>query len=267
MTSTATLPSRYEIRPLGPEHTDWALALVSHSNAFHSPLWPLIYPENKTGRCLACFKEARYLVTHQIESGLSVGVFDKEWKARTPEAAAVGGKLLWDLSDESKTADELLAQMDFPLVSIGLSYDSINALDMGKMASLIGVLPAFGLIYGGLQGGDQRDPQTWQATEAGQVVFRNATATRRDHEGKGTMKALAHHIMNDAAKRGYRGIQIETISDAVSHVWGNPPAPYKAEVVSEFNSATFEMQDEQGNKSHPLQPSTQQICKIYVTLK
>lgn len=267
MSSSATLSPRYEIRLLGPEHIDWVLAILCHSNTFHSPLWPIIYPENKTQRCYAVFKAAHYIVAHQIESGLSWGVFDKEWKPKNPEAAATGGKNLWDLSNEAASSDDLLAQMDFPLVSIGLSYDSINPLDAAQMVELTATLPAFGLVYMGLANGDKRDPKAWQATEAGQVLFRNATSTRRDYEGQGTMKALAHHIMNDAAKRGFRGIQIETINDAVSHVWRNPPSPYKGELVSKITPDTFEYTDEQGNKSYPLQPSKQECDKVYVHLK
>ena len=265
--STSALPSRYEIRPLGPEHNSWANAIVSHSNMFYSLLWPVIYPENKTARLYATYKGIDYLVTHQIDSGLSLGVFDKEWKPKYPESAATGGKLLWDFDDETADADKLLDQMDFPLVSVALSYDSINAIDMSKMADAIATLPAFATVYGGLAANDKRDPQTWQATEAGQVLFRNATSTRRDHEGKGLMKILAHYLMHKSAKEDFRGIQIETISDAVAHVWSNPPAPYSGEIVSSIDSATYEELDDQGNKSYPLRPSVQKVHKIYVALK
>jgi hypothetical protein len=43
----SNLPPRYEIRQLTAEHSDWAKAIVLHSNMFHSPVWPVIYPEHK----------------------------------------------------------------------------------------------------------------------------------------------------------------------------------------------------------------------------
>lgn len=265
--TTAPLPSRYEIRQLGPEHAEWAQALVTHSNMFYSRLWTVIYPENKTARAYATFHGTDYLVAHQIDSGLSLGVFDKEWTPKYPESAATGGKLHWNFDDETADAEKLLEQMDFPLVSVALSYDSINALDMSKMGGAIAALPAFASVYGGLAAKDKRDPQTWAATEAGQVLFRNATSTRREHEGKGLMKILAHYLMHKSAKEGFRGIQIEAVNDAVTHVWSKPPAPYSGEIVSTLDSATYEEQDDQGNKSYPLQPSEQIVNKIYVALK
>ncbi|PTU20609.1 hypothetical protein P175DRAFT_0557294 [Aspergillus ochraceoroseus IBT 24754] len=41
-----------------------------------------------------------YLVSHQIASGLSYGVFDKEYKFNRPQSAPSGGALCWDAEEE-----------------------------------------------------------------------------------------------------------------------------------------------------------------------
>ncbi len=57
MASRADLPSRHEIRVLEAKHSDWAKAIVIHSNMFYSPVWPIIYPENKIRRAYDGFRE------------------------------------------------------------------------------------------------------------------------------------------------------------------------------------------------------------------
>lgn len=126
------LPSRYEIRTLGPEHAEWAGAIVAHSNIFHSTVFPVIYPDNKTARFNAATRFGQYLLEHQINSGLSLGIFDKEYQYRRADSAATGGKFYWDVEDDQATAEELLEAMDFPLVSVALAYDGKNPLDMEK---------------------------------------------------------------------------------------------------------------------------------------
>lgn len=267
----SSLPSRYEIRKLEPEHAQWAAAIVSHSNGFHSTVWPHIYPENMSGRVLDILDAADYLVMHQIDSGISFGVFDTEYEFKTEEGKKAGGKLFWDRSEPNIEAaqgfkaegERLLAQMDFPLVSVALSYDSANALDMEKMKPLLDCLPHFGLIYGILGAKDARDPATWQAAGPGEVLFRNATSTRHEYEGQGIMGGTARWLMREAAQRGYRGIQIECLADAVTHVWSTAEPPFKGSVVAEFECATWE--DENGKVAFA--PAKQRVTKCYVDLK
>lgn len=128
------LPARYEIRQLTPEHAQWASAIVIHSNAFHSTVFSVTYSENKTARFKAAFNAADYLVNHQIESGLSFGVFDKEYQYRREESAATQGKFYWDQNDESLSGSEILDAMDFPLVSVALAYDGFDKLDINRYA-------------------------------------------------------------------------------------------------------------------------------------
>ncbi|KAJ4374796.1 hypothetical protein N0V83_001872 [Neocucurbitaria cava] len=267
----SALKSRYEIRKLEHEHLAWASALLVHSNAFHSTIWPKIYPENVSGRMFEMFAGVDYLVLHQINSGISFGVFDTEYQFKTEEAKKQGGKLLWDSKEPSieqeqglkAEGDRLLAQMDFPLVSVALSYDGFNPLDMDKMGSLLALLPHFGLVYHILGSQDPRDPASWQPTGPRQVLMRNATSTRHDYEGEGIMSGLARWLMREAAGKGYRGIQIECLADAVTHVWSTAEAPFKGSVVTEFECETWK--DEEGKVAFA--PAKQRVTKCYVDLQ
>lgn len=148
--SERTLPARYEIRPLGPEHAPWATAIVCHSNAFHSTVFPVVYPERVAARFNAALKAAGYLVDHQIKSGLSYGVFDKEYPFRRPESASApaGGRFYWDPEEEGNeemTAEEVLERMDFPLVSVALAYDGFDKMDFQQcvLFCFFFLLPSF----------------------------------------------------------------------------------------------------------------------------
>lgn len=239
-----------------------------HSNMLHSPVWPNLYPKDLTGRIMGTFEAVTYLVEHQVSSGLSYGVFDDEYVYKTAEAEKVGGKLYWDAkekgSDDVKAESKrLLEQMDLPLVSIALSYDGTNALDMEKMGPLMACLPHFGLIYDILAEGDPRDPKSWKAKGPGEVLMRNATSTRCDHEGKSVMSGMARWLMREAAAKGYRGIQIECLADAVTYVWSHPEEPFKGGVVSEFQLA--EWKNEKGEEAFA--PTKQRATTCYVELK
>ena len=267
----SSLKPRYEIRKLEVEDIPWVIAIVGHSNGFHSTVFPLVHPEDMSGRVHRMVPAADYLVRHQVTSGLSFGVFDTEYQYKTEEAKKLGGKLYWDADEPSiekeqgmKAAGEkMLEQMDFPLVSVALSYDANNALDMEKMGDLMVNLPLFPIVYGTLAALDKRDPTSWQPTGPGQVLFRNATSTRRDYEGEGIMAGLARWLMREAAQRGYRGIQIECLSDAVTHVWSKAEEPFKGSVVCEFQAEDWT--DEGGN--HAFAPAKQRVTKCYVDLK
>lgn len=269
--NASSLEPRYEIRKLEPKHIEWAAAIVSHSNSFHSSVWPVLYPQNNGKNAIQLALDAVYLVEHQINSGLSFGVFDTQYVFKRKESEATQGRLYWDLSEPSvketqgleAEAQRLLQQMDFPLVSVALSYDAHYALDMTRMESLLAALPHFGLIYHILEEGDSRDPTSWKAKGPNELLMRNATSTRRDYEGEGIMAALARWLMREADARGFRGIQIEAIADAVTHVWSTAEPPYRGLVVSEFSTGTW--RDEKGELAFA--PAQQRITKCYVDLK
>jgi hypothetical protein len=157
--------------------------------------------------------------------------------------------------------------MDFPLVSVALSYDGCNPLDMQRLLALVEVLPLFWTLYEAFESLDRRDPASWKATGPHEVLMRNGTSTRTDYEGRGLTRKMANWLMREAADQGYRGIQIETAHDAVTHTWLHPPKPFQAELIAELDMATYEQENEAGKRVCPFEPSKQVCARIYVTLK
>ncbi|KKY34673.1 hypothetical protein UCDDA912_g05335 [Diaporthe ampelina] len=263
MTAEPSLSPRYETRTLGPEHSEWAKAVVMHSTAFASPVWSKIYTEDRTGLCYNLFRFGTHLINHQINSGLSLGIFDKEYRFKRHDSAATGGKLHWDPDDRTAGETQLLEQMDFPLVSVAMAYDSFEPLDPIQLRPLLEVMPLLGERNRILAERDTRDPKSWQATGPGQVLFRNSTATRAGEECKGFMGILARHMMRKAAAEGLRGIQIQCLHDAVCRVWSRPPEPFRAEVVARFHCG----EDEDEEVRSLFRGSVQEITKVYVVLR
>jgi hypothetical protein len=211
-------------------------------------------------------KESEYLVMHQINSGMSFGIFDLDYKFKRPESAFTSGKLYWDENDLDADGPKLLEQMDFPLCSVALAYDGINELEVPKMRLLIDVLPLFATIDQELEKVDQRDPASWKPKGPKEVLMRNATSTRADYEGQKLMKRLAHWLMRHAAEQGFRGIQIESANNAVTHVWLHPPTPFSAELVGKFDTGAYTQEDEDGKIIHPFREGKQVVSKVSVTL-
>jgi hypothetical protein len=208
-----------------------------------------------------------YLVRHQIESGMSFGIFHTQYDYKRPESASTKGKLYWDPNDVKSDGASLLQQMDFPLVSVALSYDGSNPLDMQRLKALVEVLPLLGTLYGALESLDRRDPESWKARDPREVLMRNGTSTQPDYQARGLTRKMADWLMREAAGQGYRGIQIETAHDAVTHTWLHPPKPFQAKLIAKLDMATYEQEREGGKRVRPFEPSKQVCTKIYVTLK
>ena len=259
-------PARYEIRRLTSADIEAANAVMTHANLFHSPLWSVVYRSQVTKLVAFLTQHGSYLTQHQIDSGLSYGVFDSEYQYKRPESAATHGKLYWDLSDLEADGATLLEQMDFPLVSVVLSYDQFHPLDMQRMMPLVHEVPLFGTLYQRLEAADKRTASDWSATAAGQVLMRNGTATRADYEGKGLMTGMSHWLMREAELKGFRGIQIEGVHDAVTATWMSPRAPFKAELVASFDTAACEEEGPNGEQVSPFAPVKLVVTRIYVTL-
>ncbi|KAL2368614.1 hypothetical protein RJ035_007534 [Blastomyces gilchristii] len=270
MSKPTPLPPPFEIRPLGLEHIEWAKAIHCHSNTFLSPVWPNLYPESLPWAIHDFFPAFDHLIRRQVESGLSYGIFDTEYKFKNPESSKTGGKLYWqkpttDAEREATTQASLLEQMDFPLVSIALSYDAFHPLDMEKMMHIFSIVPSLPFIMGQIDGLDTKNSDARIPSGPGKIVQRNSTATREDYNGMGLMKILAHWLMHELAGKGYKGIKIESFSDAVFHVWTHPPQQYKAEVVCQINLKEFA--GESLGEKVTLNYADQKVSRIYVALE
>ncbi|CAN8102463.1 unnamed protein product [Discula destructiva] len=260
------LPSRYEIRRLDPQHAQWAAAIVIHSNAFHSSVFPVVYPDAKGARFNKAMKACEYLIDHQINSGLSYGVFDKEFAYKKTGSAATHGKFYWDPENDELTGSGILEAMDFPLVSVALAYDGFDALDMSRLEPLVAALPIFASVYQALDKLDPRPPETWRfPQERNTLLMRNATSTRHEYEGKGLMGALARHLMKTAAEKGYHQSNIECLSDRVTYVWSKPPSPFSGKVIASFRSEDWEEKDAEGNVTKPFYPAKQLVTRVCTT--
>ncbi len=266
VTNPTRLTNRYEVRQLTQDHLPWVGAIMCHSNLFHSTVWTIAYPDNQVQRLHAMMETSRYLLKHQIDSGMSFGIFDNEYKFKRPESAATGGKLYWDANELDTDDATLLEQMDFPLCTVALSYDGINNLDMAQIMPLIETLPLFGTAFQQLEAIYPSDQGLLKATGPKELLKRNGTATRANYEGQGLMKKLAHWLMRQAAENGFSGIQIECNHDAVSHTWLHPPEPFTAELLGTFDTATYTEENEQGEKINPFRGAKQVFTKIFVTL-
>ena len=261
------LPPRFEIRQLEPKHIPWVCAIFCHTHVFYSPVLSFVYSYDKTARLYRLHRAIDYLVRHQINSGLSFGIFDLEYKYKNPKSEATEGALYWDTNDNEASPEKLEDQMDFPLCSIALSYDNAHPLDEDKMKVIIEELPVFKTLYQALEERDPRPPESWKATAEGQVLMRNATNTRRIYEGHGLMKKQAHWLMREAARKGYGGIQIECGHDAVTNTWVNPPKPFQGTLICSLDTKTFEEKDEEtGEMRNPFSPSQQVCTKVFVKL-
>ncbi|KAI0508793.1 hypothetical protein F5B22DRAFT_638502 [Xylaria bambusicola] len=264
--SDVKLSPRYEIRPLELEHLEWAKAIFAHSFVFSSPLWRNLYPHNKTARFYGLYQASHFLIKHQIRSGLSLGIFDREYVFKNPSSASLGGALHFDHNDTSVDEDELLRQMDTPLVSIACAFDAFYALDNRFVAPVTGRLPASASFYEALGRNDDDGDDPWP-TAPGQVLQRMGTATRADAVGEGFMKAMAHDMMRRAAEMGFSRIQIECFHDAVTAVWANPPLPFKGEVAREVDTYALNEIDAQGRRRFPFRPVRQRLTRVSVTLR
>jgi hypothetical protein len=271
-TSLSSMPpspftSRFEIRRLTEKDIPVVSAILITTNLYDSPVWPICYPDNITQRCYEGVQAADYLVRHQINDGQSFGVFDTEYKYKTAEAEAAGGLVLWDETKLDATAQELDAQIDSPMVSIALSYDAHNALDMEKMGPLMAALPLFGPVYHRLEICDPRDQATLAVSGRGEVLKRNATSTRTSMNGLGVTKKMANWLMAYAKGEGYKHINIECIHDKVTYIWSNPvDKTMRGDVVSAFRTDDYTEVDDEGRIVLPFRGAKQRITKIYVTL-
>lgn len=267
-TTPSPFTSRYEIRRLTEKDIPVAQAIVVHTNVFNSAIWPIAYPNDKAKRCYDGFaKPCEYLFRHQIMDGHSFGVFDTEYKYRTKEAEAAGGKVLWDITKTDATGDELDEQIDSPIMSVALSYDAHNAIDMEQLMGLLGLLPLYGAIFHRLDITDPRDPESLKVTARGQVLKRNATSTRTKAQNAGITKKMANWLMAYAREQGYGFINIECFSEAVNHIWTNPTdKTMRGDLICAFHTEDYTELDEQGRIFFPFNGAVQRMSRVYLAL-
>lgn len=253
--------SRYEILLLRPEHKDWAKAVRIYSLIFNSPGWRSMYPKDLTKRTYKGFEAIDGLISHCIASGWTYGVFDTQY---TPKNG-VNSQLLWNFKDLEASEEMLLEQMDFPLVSIALSYDGYIP-PPANTGSLSVVFPAMTEQNRRLDELDKRNPSDWKPKGLHQVLMRLGTSTKPNYAGKGLMKGLARHLVVQASAAGFHATQMRASSAAVLHVWQNLGDPYRSEVVCELNTGSIEVND--GTVVEPdMDIGNFRVARLWTTLR
>lgn len=265
--TTNQLSARYEVRRLMPEHVQWACAIQAFNNSFSSKVWPHIYSDNLSKRAYEALEDLAPYVLHQINSGHSLGLFDKEFEYRHNDSASRGGQTLWNPEDINASSDVLLSQMDFPLLSIALAYDGFVPPDPMVTQRVLRSRPLTAAIYHNINSNEQGDTGVGKPDAMGQVLYRGGTYTRADCEGRGFMKVLAHSLMRSAASKGFRMIRQESLSDSVTRVWLNPPSPYTSQLVSEIDLWDIHEENENGQVVFPFRPLHQKAVRILCKLK
>ncbi|KAK0651046.1 hypothetical protein B0T16DRAFT_320923 [Cercophora newfieldiana] len=262
-------PPRYEIRPLLPQHIPFARAIITHSNIFHSPVWTKIYPSNQTPRAYTFYLASENLMTLNIASGHSYGLFDTQYIYKRPESAATEGKLHWDFNDMTATAEDLLEQMDFPLVSIAMAWDAAEpGRDGSEWGPAVAAMPRLGTLFTEIEKNDKRDVAIWKPKEMGQVIYRGGTSTRADYEGQGLAKVLAHWCLWRWREQGFRGMQAGVAHRAVVRIFTNPPEGMRGEVVAVLDTKGYEEVGEDGERVRPFEAVGDVPCvRVWVDLK
>ncbi|KAI0398465.1 hypothetical protein F5Y17DRAFT_454034 [Xylariaceae sp. FL0594] len=168
--AAAQLPPGFEIRPLTLEHLEPAKEIFAHSMIYDSPLWSGLYTRDQETRFQSLCRASHFMVKRQIESGLSLGVFDT-WRhasesdekgknaaisrprrgekknARSRSLGCGNGANDNNLrkgeetvqSDQSQRERELA---NSSLASIALGFDAYHPIDQRFVAPVMGSLPA-----------------------------------------------------------------------------------------------------------------------------
>lgn len=240
------LSDRYEIRQLEQRHVEWVAAIAAHANVYQG--WCASLFDGKQAKTTLGFAR-NVAVTYRktVELGYSYGIFDKEYQFKRVESVATGGGLYFSEFDESDPElevngrEKLNDAMDFPLVTYGMQYDASDPSPAELLfSSLVKEVPVLGYVFAArpaltIEERAKREAEPDKSLEVkpnrGEVMGRNGTATKDGYAGKGLAKALAYWLMRDAKSKGYKKMVIGVNSSAVQHIYSNPPAPFKANVL------------------------------------
>lgn len=250
------LPERYYIAKVDAAVAEWCKALLIYGFMLRTSIWTPILREPKTANALRALKLLSDYFDHAINSGLSYGIFDKEYQPRRSESVnSGGGDLNWDEldPDDPYLSIKMIENMDFPLVSVALSYDFFNQRKADFEPSILKILPlhpsVMELLGKGAPGpSDPRWPRKY-----GEVVCRTGTVTKPGYEGRGLMTALNKFVMLEMKSQRYRNLIIGTAGNGMSvhHVYTNPPEGCTSQILHHYDVEAMELKDEHGRAIRP----------------
>lgn len=134
-------------------------------------------------------------------------MYDTQYEYKTVEARVAGGKLFWnDWTDEGSkqqelktmTSPDIVRRMDFPLVSIVMSYDGYWPPISDAIQKFKEAFPVVARTLGALGSRDAREPESWKPNATGQLPRRHGTMTREGYQGTRLAKKLAYYLMDEA---------------------------------------------------------------------
>lgn len=262
-----TLSLRYRIRKLTLADLSSVKALLVQSKTSPSSFCPTVDSGNQTVIAYQQYHAVDYLVRHAINSNMSFGVFDTEYKYRYSSSIKTGGKLHWDENNIRASSKQLLHQIDFPLVSIALSHDAADPPDEHKVEGYLDIRPSYKQACAHLESlipASARDG--YRDAPLGKVLMRKGSVTRGDYEGRGIMKGLALWLVWEAKRCGFEVIEIPVSSPAVRRVWENLPPPFKVDVMAEYVIEDLEVCDERGKTERPFEGIQTEICQLRINL-
>lgn len=245
-----SLPPRYEIRQIGPEHEEWCRALLLQGLLLRAPVWAPLVPAPRIKTALRGFTAVGSYYAHSLLNGLTYGIFDKEYQFKRPESAKTGGAVYWSEIDpedpelETRGEQWMLDKMDFPIVCLALSYDMFCPTPKEAFVAMATLVPLFGKLmaqYGDLMSTIEDMPKP---TAEGQYIHRSGCVTRAGYEGRGLGKALMYWVMWEMAARGYRGMEVGAGNLAVQKAWLHPDAPFQSRLLLETATESIEFEDE-----------------------
>ena len=242
------LPERYYIAKIDAGIAEWCKGLMIYGFMLRTSIWTPILREPKTANALRALKLLSDYFDHAIHSGLSYGVFDKEYQFRRPESAVEGGKLYWDglELEDPYLGIKMIEHMDFPLVSVALSYDFFNQRKADLEPSILEILPLHPPMMALLAKGAPAPSDPRWPKGQGEVVCRTGTVTKPGYERQGLMTALNKFVMLEMKSRGYRNLIIGTAGNglAVHRVYTNPPVGCTTQVLHHYDVEAMELKDE-----------------------
>ena len=244
------LPSRYEIRQITAEHSEWARALIIYGFLLRTSIWTPLLLEPKTANALRALDKLSDYVDHAVNSGMSYGIFDTEYEYRFPKSEAIGGNLNWrDLDpDDPYLSLKMIQAMDFPLVSMAMAYDFYYERPLGDIMDILPLHPAMMQQLGKV---DTRPLETWFPKGPGEVVCRTGTVTVPGYERRGLATALCKFMILEMQRRGFRGLMIGAQGRTIHRLHCEPPGNCKSTVLHHYDVEAIELDDADGKKIKP----------------
>ncbi|KAK4160087.1 hypothetical protein QBC43DRAFT_304035 [Cladorrhinum sp. PSN259] len=219
--------------------------------------------------------------SHLLGEGRCWGLFDKHYQYKYEIGRELGGVLLWRRDWKNylaKTRQELLDEMDFPLVSIALAHDVRNIwryparMDSEIKQDLHRQFPGlyderfferelmWAKIADKLFERAEFPPRNMEHrvinVRRGRCIWRCGTVTRKDYQNRGRAKALFECLMGRMMIEGFRIMVVHSMHPYIEKIWSKEGFGWKVKVCSQYD-----FPNEEGENAHGCRWRTRFIPK------